>query len=155
MRLCQIMSVLLEAFSPLVRYASTDTKGSESASNGDGLIRDPRLEGNYYSSMPHLMPSLPLTGLSPHPIPSTAPSRFLAHHNSERFAVHNNSAGVENSPSNERSGAKEEPTKTATRDDDDTRRMEAMHIACKGLLILVKFLGGDHIKVSSVSDYYY
>ena len=29
------------------------------------------------------------------------------------------------------------------------QRMESMHIACKGLLILIKVLGGNHIKVTN------
>lgn len=134
------MSVLLEAFSPSVKYSSTDTKGSAERESGTiGMARDSRLEGNYYSSMPQLIPSLPLTGLSPNTATATAPPRF----------AHSNSDGVENWIANDKNTSTESPPKVAN-GEDENKRMEAMHIACKGLLILVKFLGGDYIKVRSI-----
>lgn len=128
------MSVLLEAFSPSLTFGES-SPGASSPNRFDTspqAMSDPRLDGKYYSTMPHLMPSLPLTGLSPGAV--DPPSKL----------VHSNSDGVENLTCNEQNASLGKPRVVG---ENDTVRMEAMHIACKGLLILVKFLEGHHIKV--------
>mmetsp|Transcript_248 Transcript_248/g.445 ORF Transcript_248/g.445 Transcript_248/m.445 type:complete len:1648 (-) Transcript_248:185-5128(-) len=134
----QIMSVLLEAFSPsamamVTKQDEESAKLSSSASAGVATSPSSR-EGDYYSSMPHLPPSMPLTGLSPAPT-GTYTSRKM------QFGV----GGEENWTSSEINSAAEE--NGAVNGAAHAQRMEAMHVACKGVLILVKVLGGEHIKV--------
>lgn len=85
---------------------------------------------NYYTSLPHYLPSAPLTGLSPsHPSLVTDPK-------SESMV----------------SKAEEGGLAESSMESSHARRMESMHIACKGLLILVKLLGGEHIKVLAMTS---
>ena len=131
------MSVLLEAFNPSLTFTAPSSAGGRNVSDdvqSPPAVSDPRLDGNYYSSMPHLIPSLPLTGLSP----QTA-------HNSKHALP--STDGVENRISNEQHNTSPLSEKIASSTEDETVRMEVMHVACKGLLTLVKCLASSHIKV--------